>query len=236
MAATERESARLKTRQGMLAGYRFFAAVAAYFACAMACRADIIDRIAVSVGNQVVTASDLDREISVVAFLNRAKPDFSPAGKHATAERMVEQKLIRRELENSRYPVPSAAEAEPLLQKFRQENFPNDDEFRRALAEYGISEQDLKDELLWQRTLLLFLDVRFRPGIQVTEQEIQDYFTKVVEPAAKAAHPSQPVTLADFRDQIEETLAGEKENEQVDAWLKQARARAEVVYHEEAFR
>ena len=215
---------------------RSFVAAAAFVACIMVCRADIIDRIAVSVGNQVVTASDLDREIRVVAFLNHAKPDFSPAGRHATAERMVEQKLIRRELENSRYPVPSAAEAEPLLEKFREENFPNDGEFRRALAEYRISEQDLKDELLWQRTLLLFLDVRFRPGVQVTDQEIQDYFTKVVEPAAKAAHPEQPVALEDFRNQIEETLAGERVNQQVDAWLKQARTRTGVVYHEEAFR
>src|SRR5689334_4252433 len=86
-------------------------------------RADIIDRIAVSVGNRVITASDLDREIRVTAFLNGAKPDFSAANKRATAERMVEQKLIQRELENSRYPVPARTEVEPELEQFKKKYF-----------------------------------------------------------------------------------------------------------------
>ena len=34
----------------------------------------IIDRIAVSVGNLAITASDLDREIRVAAFLDRNRP------------------------------------------------------------------------------------------------------------------------------------------------------------------
>ena len=72
----------------------------------MVLRAEIIDRIAVSVGNQAITISDLDREIRVTAFLNRTPPDFSPAARRATADRMVEQRLILRELENSRYPSP----------------------------------------------------------------------------------------------------------------------------------
>jgi len=54
--------------------------------------AEIIDRIAVSVGNQAVTTSDIDREIRVTALLNRSQPDFSPAARRATADRMVEQR------------------------------------------------------------------------------------------------------------------------------------------------
>lgn len=195
----------------------------------------VIDRIAVSVGNQVITTSDLDREIRVTAFLNGVKPDFSPAGKHATAERMVEQKLIRKELETSRYPIPSPAEIEPILEKFKKEHFPDDAAYLQALRDYGIAGQDVKDMLLWQRTLLLFVEVRFRPSVQVSDQEIQDYFTKVVQPAAEAAHPDQPVALEDYRNQIESTLAGQREDEQMDNWLRQARRRTETVYHEEAF-
>lgn len=200
-------------------------------------RADIIDRIAVSVGNRVITASDLDREIRVIAFLDRAKgkPDFSPAGKRAAAERMVEQKLIRRELETSRYPVPSAAEVEPVIEKFKKDYFPSDIEYRHALADAGITEQDVKDELLWQRTLLLFIGVRFRPGVQLTAQEIQDYFDKVVQPAAQAAHPGQTVDIEDYRDQIEQKLTGQRVDQAVDTWLKEARRRTEIVFHEEVF-
>jgi hypothetical protein len=198
--------------------------------------ADIIDRIAVSVGNRVIAVSDLDREIRVAAFLDGVQPDFRSAAKHATAERMIEQKLIRRELETSRYPVPDASEVEPVLAGLREQHFKDDEAYRRALAERGITEQDVKDELLWQRTLLRFIEVRFRPAVQVSDQEIQDYFDQVVAPAARAAHPGEPVVLEDYRDQIEEKLSGQRVDKEVDTWLKEARKRNEIVIHEDALR
>ena len=196
-------------------------------------RAEIIDRIAVSVGNRVITETDLNREIRVVAFQDGVKPDFSPAGKRATAERMVEQVLIRRELEISRYPVPTAAEVAPVLEAFKKAHLPQDEAYQRALADYGIADQDVKDLLLWQRTLLLFIEVRFQSGVQVTGQDIQDYFDKVVKPAAEAAHPGQPIDLEDYRDQIEQTLTGQRADRQMDTWLKEARSHTEIVFHDE---
>jgi parvulin-like peptidyl-prolyl isomerase len=154
----------------------FQAVFLAAAALAAVAHAEIIDRIAVSVGNSVITASDLDREVRVTALLNSMPPDFTPASKRATAERLIEQKLIRREIELSRYPTPDAATVEPVLEESRKTHFKSDDDFRRALAEYGITEQDVKDQLLWQLTLLRFIEVRFRPGIQATDQDIRDYF------------------------------------------------------------
>src|SRR5262249_48275559 len=71
--------------------------------------ADLIDRIAVSVGNRVITRSDIERQIRVIAFQNGVQPDFSSANRHAVANKMIEQKLIQRELESSRYPAPLPA-------------------------------------------------------------------------------------------------------------------------------
>jgi hypothetical protein len=196
--------------------------------------AEIIDRIAVSVGNQAITTSDIDREIRVTTLLNHTPLDFSPTARRATADRMVEQRLILRELENSRYPEPADSEIEPELQQFKKE-FANDEEYRRALADRGLTEQDVKRELLWQRRLLLFIDVRFKPGIQVSPQDIQDYFTKVVEPAARLAHPDEPPTLDDYRDKIEEKLIGDQVDKQMNVWLDNARTRDQVTFHPEAF-
>jgi peptidyl-prolyl cis-trans isomerase SurA len=197
--------------------------------------AEIIDRIAVSVGNQAITTSDLDREIRVTAFLNRSQPDFNSAARHATADRMVEQRLILRELDNSRYPIPPASEIDPILEKFKKDNFLSEEDYFRALASAGIADQQVRDELLWQRRLLLFIDVRFRPSAQVSEQDIEDYFHKTVEPAAEAAHPGQPVTLDEYRDRIQEKLTGDQVDKQMTAWLQNARQRSEVVFHPEAF-
>ena len=196
--------------------------------------ADIIDRIAVSVGDRVITTSDLDREIRVTAFLNGVKPDFSPANKRATADRMIEQKLVERELENGRYPTPQPADVLPALDDFKKRFYPKEADYQRALDEYGITDADVKAALLWQRTLLEFIEVRFRPSVQLSDQQVQEYFDKVVAPAAKAAHPDQPVSLDDYRAQIEQTLTGQREDEQMDTWLREAKRRTEIVVHQEA--
>jgi peptidyl-prolyl cis-trans isomerase SurA len=205
-------------------------------AMAMAAHGEIIDRIAASVGNRVITASDLDRQLRVAAFQDGAKPDLSPARKRATAEAMIEQKLIQTELSNSRYPLPDPAELAPAIEQFKKEHFRDDRQYRTSLAEYGVSEDDFKELLLWQRTLLLFIQVRFETGVQLSAQDVEDYFNKTVKPAAEAAHPGQPVTLEDYRDQIERKLTGQRADEQMDTWLREVRRRTNVVLHEEVLR
>ena len=205
-------------------------------ALAMAARGEIIDRIAASVGNKVITASDLDRELRVAAFQDGVKADFSPARKRAAVEAMIEQKLIQTELANSRYPLPDPAELAPAIEQFKKAHFKDDQQYRAALAEYGIAEEDFKELLLWQRTLLLFIQVRFETGVQLGAQDVEEYFTQTVKPAAEAAHPGQPVSLEDYRDQIERTLTGQRADRQMDVWLRDVRRRTNVVVHEEVLR
>ena len=199
-------------------------------------RGEIIDRIAASVGNRVITASDLDRQIRVAAFSDGVKPDFSPEHKKATVNAMIEQKLVESELANSRYPLPDPAELAPAIEQFKKAHFKDDQAYRAALAEYAITEEDFKELLLWQRTLLLFIQVRFETGVQLGAQDVKEYFTRTVKPAAEAAHPGKPVSLEDYRDQIERKLTGERADKQMDIWLRDVRSRTNVVVHEEVLR
>jgi len=209
------------------------------FAMSIAARpaqAEIIDRIAVSVGNQVITASDLEREIRVSAFLNHDKPDFSPEGRRKTAGRMVEQRLVRRELELSRYPVPDRSEVNPILQKFKQENYSQPGAYEQALAAARVTDAEVRDQILWQLTLLRFIDVRFRPAVHVTDEEVKEYYEKNVLPAAKLTTPGQAASIDDYRDSIEETLTQHKVDEELNAWMQEARKRTGVEFREEVFR
>jgi hypothetical protein len=197
--------------------------------------AEIIDRIAVTLGNQVITSSDLEREIRVSAFLNREKPDLSPAAKRKTADRMVQQRLVRREFETSRFPIPELSEVEPILQKFQQEHFKESGAYQRALAEAGISEKEVREQILWQLTLLRFIEVRFRPGVQVSDEDVEGYFEKVTAPAARAAKPGETPSLDDYREQVVETLTQHQVNKDLDAWIAEARKRVGVEYRKEVF-
>jgi len=126
-------------------------------------RAGIVDRIAVIVDGQAIKQSDIQTEVRVTDFLNHAKLDLSLAAQKEAVNRLIDQKLIRKAMENGIYPVPAPEEAEPLLEQIRK-RYPDDAAYRRALASYGIDEAVLREHLLWQITVLRFLSLRFPPA------------------------------------------------------------------------
>jgi len=198
-------------------------------------RADIIDRVAVTLDNQVITQSEILLEIRLTAFQNGVPADFKPEAKREAAGRLIEQKLIRREIEVGRYLKPGPADVEPMLKQFETQRFHNAGELRGALEKLGLREEDLKAHLLWQLTLLRFIDVRFRPGIQVTDQDIQQYFSQKLPELEKQAGPEKKIRLEDLRDKIQEALTDERVDQQLNDWLAETRKHMRIEFHPEAF-
>ena len=200
-----------------------------------ASRAEIIDRIAVALDNQVITTSEITLEIRLTTFLNGDALEFSPDARRKAAGRLVEQTLIRREIQVGRYTAPAPEEAEPMLKEIQGQRFHSAEEFRRALADYGVSEDEVKAHLLWQLTLLRFIDVRFRPGVQVTDAEIESYFAGNQAKLQMQSATSKRLSLDDLRGQIRETLTQEAADKQLDVWLAEVRKRTRIELHQEAF-
>jgi peptidyl-prolyl cis-trans isomerase SurA len=200
----------------------------------VACRAEIIDRVAVVVGNGVITESEILREIRLTAFLRGESADFSAAAKRKTAERLIEQRLIRDENKMSPYP-PAPPEAVDQMLKDVQSKFPTPDRYREELARAGLSESDLKAHLERALTTLRFVDFRFRPGVQVSEAEIAKYFEQQVRPALQRSHPGQEILLADHRAEAESALVNKGVDQASDAWLKETRDHTHIVFRPQVF-
>jgi hypothetical protein len=213
---------------------RMLAAAVAALSLVLAARSEIIDRIAVSVGNQVITQSEIRREIRLTAFLNRQPAVFTAEARRRAADRLVEQKLVRKELEWSRFPLPAEDSIEPQW-KALVERAGGEEALQKELDSYRLTEEDLKEHLLWQQTLLSFIDERFRPGIQVTDADIREYFRETILPLEKVAHPGMQARLEDYRDQIEKVIMGQRIDQELNDWLTEARKRTKVEYREEAF-
>jgi hypothetical protein len=195
----------------------------------IAAQAEIIDRIAVTVDKSVVTESEILRQIRITAFLNGQQPDFSPVNKRTTADRLVEQILIRRELETTRYAsdaTTSSAEYEELVRKF-----PSPEAYRQALARYGITDAEIREALAWQATLLDFIETRFRPGIQIPASEIREYYDSHV-----ALNPGKLPPFEQAKDDIEKILTQQRVDNALDRWLGQARLQSRIRYTQEVFR
>src|SRR5260370_34922317 len=143
---------------------------------------EVIDRVAVIVGREVIAESEILRQIRMTAFQNGEKPDFSPENKRAMAEKLIDQLLIRHEIETNRFALGEAGSVAAELARLKKSRFAPDADYRKALKDYGITEEELKKQLQWQLTLVPFVDARFRPGIQIPEAEIKEYYEKRLLP------------------------------------------------------
>lgn len=182
--------------------------------------AEPLDRIAVSVGNQVITESALILDLRVSAFLDRAPVDVSAAAKRRPAERLADQVLILREATESHLALPTSAAS--LMSDLREQYGPD---YSAALKRYGVTEDDVAAQLLAGLIGLTFTDLRFRPAVQISEEEMRSYFAKLPGGGDFEAN----------RDKIEGLLLRQHTLEALDQWLVTARAAARVQFREAVF-
>jgi hypothetical protein len=122
----------------------------------------VVDRVAVVVGTRVITQTEVMEEVRVTQFQNMEPLNLSPDQRRAAAERLVDQLLLRNEMQLAHYQEPEASEGARLLEEFRRENYTATTAFEAALRRYGITQQQLERHLLWQADLVRFVEFRFR--------------------------------------------------------------------------
>ncbi len=193
----------------------------------------VVDRIAVTVGNQVITETEILRQIALTAFLNGEKPAFTLDNKHKAAEQLVEQKLVHKEMDMGHYPGGTSGGTGQGVagqdgQKCRR---------RGGVAASTRSRRAHTGRL--GEAVALAIDAGalcglgdFRPAILVTAQVVQDYYRREI--LAKL-NSGPPVPLADVREQIMESLSAQRADQQLDEWLKHAKTTTRIDYKKEAF-
>lgn len=201
---------------------------------ALAAQGEVIDRVAVVVGDQVITESAIRRQIRVNAMLRGEEPDYSPSNKKEAAENLIRQAFVRREIEITRYTPPAMAEAE----KQWEENFgARGPEFQKRFEAAGFSERDLKELFLQIIAYTRFVDARFGAGVTVTDAEVREFYEKEYLPEALRQNPTQlPEPLEQSYTRVSRILEMRKANSALDLWLEQIRQQVPVKYFEEAFR
>jgi len=193
---------------------------------------EVLDRVAVRVGAQVITESAVRRHLRMEAFVENREPDLGAEARRKAAERLIDQTLVRRELELNRYPTPPASEVEANLEGIRKGRNEDAGAFASSLARYGFSEEELRNEVFYEIALLRFVDFRFSPGVQVSEEETQQAYEKEVVQRRNTAPPA----LEEARAGIVKLLTYRKTTAALEQWLAQARQQVKIRYFEEAFR
>jgi hypothetical protein len=197
--------------------------------------AEIIDRVAVSVGFEAITDSAIRRHLEFAAWLDEKDPDLSPESRGKAVDRLVEQFLLRREIGLSLFPMSTRVEASDRLNEIRQERGQTEAEFNASIARAGLQNEELLEEIRWQITLLRFMDFRFRPSIQISEDDLRHYYEGEFKAMLERQSPGASIPpLDDVRTQISAILLNQEVNRSLDAWLAQSRKQVHIRYHLEA--
>lgn len=198
--------------------------------CLAAClRAEIVDRVAIYSGTQVITELQLDEDMRVTAFLNRKPVSQTLSIRRAAADRLIDQLLVEREMRLNRYPLPSAADIEKYFDQVKKQ-FGTDREFEKELAKYDLSDAVLRSHLELQLMLLRFVDYRFRPEAAVSSAEISRYYQATLRAWAAMHNNEPPPSLNEARKGIRDILMARQADKALDAWLKENRKQMRVVY------
>jgi hypothetical protein len=196
------------------------------FSALLSTGAVVLDRIAVVAGTHVIKTSDIHRDIRLTEFLNRATLNLSASAKRESAERLITQQIIRDEIVSGGYRRPPASEAAQLESELRRDRFGDSEQrLRAALQRYGLTEPELREQLLWQITVLQFINERFRGGVVVTDEDVRAYYDQ--HPKGSSFDAMEP--------KIRTTLEGERINQAFNEWLDQARKSEQVEFKQGAF-
>jgi hypothetical protein len=196
-------------------------------------RAEVIDKLVIIVGQHVITELQLDEELRMTAFLNGSAIERDLPARREAADRLVEQLLIRREMDLSRYPLPDSQSVDAYLDQVRA-RFSSPEAFRRQLAAYNLSEETLRDHLALQLTTLRFIEYRFSSDMSVSDEDIQRYYQNEMAHDKKTG--STAPSFAAAKESIRQKLVEQRTDESLDNWLEEARKHVNIVYLEKDLR
>ena len=181
----------------------------------------VVDRIVARVEEEIILQSDVE-QLARYQMLVDGKAENDAA----ILDRLIDQWIVRKEAEASRFPAASDVDVERGMQRLMR-SFAKPEDFEAQRAKAGLSEIDVRQIVVAQTYLSNYLDSRFRPTVQVEEQAIKDFYEQAVIPRAKA-RGQEPPSFEAARDVIQEVLIQKGIDEQADKWLKESRDRLSI--------
>lgn len=192
--------------------------------------AQVVDRMVAVVNKRVILESELD-QATRVEFLLQAKPieQLAPADRLAVLERLIDRSLLEQQIVDPAMLNPSAEDLAAKIKELRA-GLPgagSDERWNTILAGYGLTQQDVEDQLTSQFRILRFIDLRFRSLVQVDKDAISAYYQDKFLPEVRKRNAAEP-KLSEVSDRIEQILAEQRIDGLLNNWLKTLRAQARI--------
>lgn len=196
-----------------------------------------IDRLIAAVNGNVITEGDLRLARNLSTVLSAGSLSETDSRKEQI-DRLIDQELMRQELENFRgtpEPTSGAQRSEKRVQARLQslrDAYAGKGGIPVVLQQLGLQESELIAYLKHESAILAFVNFRFRPFAVISEEESKAYYDgRLAEQFKKSGLELPP--LPQIAGKIEEILREEKINAMLDQWIENIRRNSRIEYFED---
>ena len=194
----------------------------------------VLDRVVAVVNNQAILASDLDEEmrLSVLDPVRGGRGVLTP---QRALNQLISRALIQQQIrqEDLQATAPTAEEVAARLAEIRKEvpacvrqNCASDAGWKAFLVSHDLTPERVESYLRYRLEILHFIEMRFRQGIRISEEEIAAYYKETLLPQYTPGEAIPP--LDKVAPRIQEILLQQQVNVLFGDWLNNLRKQGEI--------
>ena len=193
-------------------------------------QAQVVDRMVAVVNKRVILESDLDQTARVEFLLQGKSIDkMTQTDRAAVLERLIDRSLLDQQIVNPSMLDPTPEELAAKVKEVRSAvpGWATDERWNAILAGYGLTQQDVQEQLTSEFHILRFIDLRFRGLVRVEKSAIAAYYQDHLLPEVRKRQGTEP-KLSEVSDKIEQILAEQSIGGLLSDWLKTLHAQAHI--------
>jgi hypothetical protein len=183
--------------------------------------AQTIDGVAARIEDDILTESEL-RELAAFQQL----VDGQSKTRAELIRELAAQWIVRGEANTAKFPRPSRVDVDRAYSELMKQ-FKSPEEFQARCRTAGLTEATVRRILEEQLYLSRFLDFRFRPAAQISDEDIEKYYREEFAPQLKTRGEAVPA-FEDVSDTIREVLIQRAISERANKWLDETRERLKI--------
>jgi peptidyl-prolyl cis-trans isomerase SurA len=201
-----------------------------------------LDHVVAMIGSNVILQSDVEQEMHLSALEplqvlpGRNTPD-------AALLRLIDRTLILEQMRQQQQPIstPEPDIAQSLAELRKQIPACNDgyhcqtaEGWERFLTAHDLTEGEVNERWSQRLAMLNFIDIRFRSGIRISQDQIAEYYQKTLVPALQKNNEKAPA-LVDVSSRIREILLEQQVSGLFQDWLSSLRDQGNVKIVDQAY-
>jgi parvulin-like peptidyl-prolyl isomerase len=192
----------------------------------------VLDRVIAVVNGDVILESDVDEERRFEEVQPyRATTNYT---RDRAIERLIDRALILQQaaLEPEDAVPDKDLDAQLLtlrkdIPACKQYHCETDAGWRKYIEDHGFTVEEFRERWRKRMELLKFIEVRFRNGITISDDQIRSYYEKTMLPEYAKRNVTPP-KLETISNRIEEVLLQQQVGALLEDWLKSLRAQGSV--------